>query len=155
MRYTHSFIVHAPLAVVADFHSRSASMAAITPFPIRVQVHRAPERLSEGDEMDFTLWLGLLPVRWLARFEDVTAGSFVDRQLSGPFETWRHTHRYEAIETNRTRVNDEIEVQLRRHPFWRLFGLSLWFGLPLLFAYRGWQTRRQLSNPSGVFRSQV
>ncbi|MEZ4584038.1 MAG: hypothetical protein R3A10_20780 [Caldilineaceae bacterium] len=60
-------------------------MGAITPPPVIVRVHRAPELLGEGDEMDFTMWLGPLPIRWLARIEQVTPVTFVDRQLRGPF----------------------------------------------------------------------
>ena len=41
MRYEHRFRVKAPLAAVADFHSRAASMPAITPPPIIVRMHRA------------------------------------------------------------------------------------------------------------------
>ena len=83
MNYQSRFRVNAPVQAVADFHSRSSAMAAITPPPILVQVHKAPEHLAEGDEMDFTLWLGPLPIHWVARFEDVTFTSFVDRQVAG------------------------------------------------------------------------
>jgi ligand-binding SRPBCC domain-containing protein len=69
MMYRHSFHVQAPLTAVADFHTQSTSMGAITPLPIVVQVHHAPARLESGDKMDFTLWLGPLPVRWLAQVE--------------------------------------------------------------------------------------
>jgi hypothetical protein len=36
-------------------------MAAITPPPMVVRMHRAPEHMGSGDEMDFTLWAGPLP----------------------------------------------------------------------------------------------
>ena len=81
MEYKHHFEVNAPLAAVAEFHAQSASMGAITPPPVVVRVHRAPTRLDDGDEMDFTMWLGPLPVRWLARIEDVSPTEFTDRQL--------------------------------------------------------------------------
>ena len=70
MKYTHRFRVEAPLPAVAEFHSRSASMPAITPPPMIVRVHAAPAVLAEGDTMDFTLWAGPIPVRWVARIEE-------------------------------------------------------------------------------------
>ena len=73
MKYAHRFRVEAPLAAVAEFHSRSASMPAITPPPMIVRVHAAPAVLAEGDTMDFTLWAGPIPVRWVARIEDASA----------------------------------------------------------------------------------
>ena len=141
MNYQSRFRVNAPVQAVADFHSRSSAMAAITPPPILVQVHRAPEHLAEGDEMDFTLWLGPLPIHWVARFEDVTATSFVDRQVRGPMRSWRHHHRFIAIDELTTDVVDEVELEVRPHPIWGLVGLGMALNLPVLFAYRSWRTR--------------
>jgi len=144
LRYHHRFIVHAPLADVAEFHSQSASMGAITPPPIIVRVHAAPATLGEGDRMEFTMWLGPLPVRWLAQIEQVTPTSFVDRQLRGPFAAWAHKHTFEPIDAERTAVLDEVNATLHTNWFWKLVGVGMWLGLPILFAYRGWKTRRVL-----------
>lgn len=144
MKYNHRFRVRAPIEAVAQFHSRSASMAQITPPPIVVRVHRAPEIQRDGDEMDFTMWLGPLPIRWLARIEDVSPTGFSDRQARGPFEQWVHRHSFVAIDARTTDVLDEVTVRLRAHPLWGLVGLGMWLGLPALFAFRAWKTRRVL-----------
>ena len=146
MRYKHRFRVKAPLAEVAEFHSQSASMADITPPPAVVKVHQAPARLDDGDEMDFTVWLGPLPVRWKARIEDVSATGFVDRQLQGPFRCWTHRHSFQPIDEETTEVVDEIEFKLAKHPVRGIMGLGMSLSLPFLFAYRGWKTRRLLKN---------
>jgi len=144
MKYQHRFQVRAPMAVVADFHAQSASMGAITPPPIVVTVHRAPVRLADGDEMDFTLWLGPLPVHWIAQIEDAGPVGFTDRQVCGPFAKWIHCHRFVVVDESVTEVLDEIELNLRPHWVWGLVGLGMWLSLPLLFAYRSWKTRRLL-----------
>ncbi len=146
MRYKHRFRVKAPLAEVAEFHSQSASMGDITPPPAVVKVHQAPTRLDDGDEMDFTIWLGPLPVRWKARIEDVSATGFVDRQLEGPFRCWTHRHVFKSIDEQTTEVVDEIEFKLAKHPVRGIMGLGMSLSLPFLFAYRGWKTRRLLKN---------
>jgi len=87
MKFQHRFRVDAPLSEVLEFHSLSSSMGAITPPPIVARIHRAPAVLGEGDEMEFTLWVGPLPVRWLAHIEQVSGEGFTDRQLRGPFTT--------------------------------------------------------------------
>lgn len=142
MKYQHRFHVNAPLAAVAEFHAQSASMGAITPPPVVVRVHRAPARLDDGDEMDFTMWLGPLPVRWLARIEDVSPTGFTDRQMRGPFREWVHRHTFVPVDETTTAVVDKIELRLRPHPWWGLLGLGMWLSLPLLFAFRGWKTQR-------------
>jgi ligand-binding SRPBCC domain-containing protein len=146
MKYRHRFLVNASLSAVTDFHAQSASMGAITPPPVVVRVHRAPARLNEGDEMDFTMWLGPLPVRWLARIEDVSPTGFSDRQLRGPFRLWVHRHAFLPVDEATTAVVDEIELKLRGHLWWGLIGLGMWLSLPLLFAYRGWKTRRLIKS---------
>jgi ligand-binding SRPBCC domain-containing protein len=144
MKYRHEFTVRAPQPAVADFHCRSESMGAITPPPVLVQVHRAPETLAEGDEMDFTMWLGPMPIRWVARIEQTTPVSFVDRQVSGPFAAWEHLHTYVTQADGTTKVIDRVTAELSTNWFWRLVGLGMWLNLPVLFAYRGWKTRRIL-----------
>ena len=95
--------------------------------------------------MDFTLWLGPLPIRWTARIEDVTPAGFVDRQIRGPFQEWAHRHTFEPVDETTTEVVDTIEFSLKKHPLWGLVGLGMWLSLPLLFAFRGWKTRRLLT----------
>jgi ligand-binding SRPBCC domain-containing protein len=146
MKYRHKFLVKAPLAEVAEFHSQSASMGDITPPPAVVKVHQAPVRLSEGDEMEFTIWLGPLPVRWQARIEEVSPTGFVDRQIQGPFRRWTHRHNFEPVDEQTTEVVDEIEFKLAKDPIRGIVGLGMTLSLPFLFAYRGWKTRRLLTD---------
>lgn len=144
MHYHHRFTVAAPLAAVREFHEHSSSMGAITPPPVIVSVHTAPAVLAEGDQMDFTMWLGPLPIRWLAAIEQVTPISFVDRQIQGPFEKWIHHHTFTPIDEQTTTVIDDVEAQYSRHWFWRLVGMGMWLNLPVLFAFRQWKTRQLL-----------
>lgn len=144
MIYRHRFIVHAPLATVTRFHALSTSMAAITPPPVIVRLHAAPEQLTDGAEMDFTLWMLLFPIRWLARIEQVTPDGFTDRQVRGPFASWEHRHSFQPIDKMSTQVHDEVIAALSKHPGWWLVGLGMWLSMPALFAYRGWKTRRVL-----------
>jgi len=144
MRYHHCFRVKAPLASVAEFHSRSASMPAITPPPMVVRVQRAPTVLADGDEMDFTLWLGPLSIRWLAHIEDVSPTGFTDRQLRGPFAEWVHCHSFVTVDEHTTDVLDEITLRLRLHILWWPIGLGMRLGLPVLFAFRALKTKRLL-----------
>jgi len=143
--YRHCFIVDAPVALVADFHARSSSMAAITPPGIVVQVHQAPPVLQSGDEMRFTLRLaGLLPIPWVARIADQGPEGFTDSQVEGPFAMWRHEHRFLPLGPDRTVVVDWVQARLRRDWLHATLGLAMWLGMPLLFAYRAWRTRRLL-----------
>ena len=147
LKFEHRFTVNAPVKKVAAFHNDSASMAAITPPPMVAIIHHAPQNLKSGDRMDFTLWAGPLPIRWVAGIEDVSPAGFTDRQVRGPYETWVHRHAFERVDETTTDVVDRVEASFKRHPFWGLVGRLMWAGMPLLFAYRGWRTRALLRKP--------
>lgn len=146
MKYQHRFRINVPLEVVSNFHRQPASLGAITPPPVVIRLHRAPAHLNDGSEMEFTLWLGPVPVHWLARIENTSPTGFTDRQLRGPFRKWVHRHTFLQVDETTTTVSDDIEFSFRLHPLWGPIGLGMWLSLPFLFAYRGWKTRRLVTD---------
>lgn len=98
--------------------------------------------------MDFTIWLGPLPIRWLARIEQVSPEGFTDRQLRGPFKEWVHRHSFERVDETTTEIYDHIEARLQANLLWGLVGLGMWLSMPLMFAYRARATRKLLSKES-------
>jgi ligand-binding SRPBCC domain-containing protein len=144
MKFTRSFEVHAPVEKVRAFPARADSLVALTPPLMPMRLEDSPMILQSGDTMTFRIWLGPLPIRWTARIEDAGAAGFTDRQLAGPFAEWVHRHTFEPTGLGTTRVVDSIRARLRLHVVWVPAGLAVWFGLPLLFAFRSWKTRRVL-----------
>ena len=144
MKFSRSFEVRSPVAEVRAFHARAASLVALTPPVMPMRLEHAPPVLRSGDTMTFRLWLGPLPVRWTARIEDADPAGFTDRLHAGPFAEWVHHHAFEPTGPATTRVIDSIRARLRPHLLWGPAGLAMWLGLPLLFAFRGWKTRRVL-----------
>ena len=138
----NTFRINSPVEQVAAFHRRSANMAAITPPPILVRMHNAPEQLSDGDQMVFTLWLGPLPVYWRTRIQNATPAGFEDHQIDGPFRKWVHIHRFNALDETSTEVSDEVDLQLEERLPDFLIGFGMLVGMPVFFAYRAWKTRQ-------------
>lgn len=157
LHFRHEFAVAAPLATVAIFHRDPASLARLTPPPFVLRLDRpTPATTSDarigGARVGFTIWLGPLPIRWLAQIEQVSGLGFTDRLVTGPFAKWEHSHQFTARDDRSTWVTDEVAAQLSPNPFWRAVGLGLWLGMPLLFAYRAFATRRALgSGWSAIF----
>lgn len=150
MKYRHSFLLAAPVSRVAEFHSLPGGLGALTPPPVFVQLHAAPERIQEGSEVSFTLWIGPLPVRWSARFERAGEAGYTDRQVRGPFRAWLHNRNFIPLNERTTEIREEIEGQLRPHLLWGPFGLLMWLNLPILFAFRSWKMRRLLENKGSL-----
>ena len=143
--FDHTFVLPASLAAVAAFHRDARALPRLTPPPIWVQLHRV-DPLGEGSIADFTLWFGPLPVRWVAVHSQVDPRQgFTDTQQSGPLKDWRHTHRFEAVDADTTRVSEHVDFQ--HHSGWRGWLSRLLYNRPaleFLFFYRGWVTRRGL-----------
>jgi ligand-binding SRPBCC domain-containing protein len=143
-RFEHKFEVAAPLTKVADFHRDARALRILIPPPVIVQFHLV-QPMREGSVVDFSLWFGFLPVRWIAVHHDIDPqDGFTDSMMRGPFEAWVHQHRFEAVDANRTRIIDTVEALPGPHPFWGLISKLMWMNLPFLFAYRSWRTRRAL-----------
>jgi ligand-binding SRPBCC domain-containing protein len=144
MIFERQFEVRSPQARVREFHARAASLVALTPPFMPMRLDASPSVLQAGDSMSFRVWLGPFPIRWTAHIEQAGPGGFTDRQTSGPFGEWVHHHTFEPISSDTSRVVDSITARLRRHVIWGPVGLMMWIGLPGLFAYRRWKTRRLL-----------
>lgn len=138
-------LVHAPVETVADFHRDSRVLRKLTPPPVLVQLHDAGA-VAEGSKADFTLWFGPLPVRWVAVHSNVDRlRGFTDQQVHGPFKRWEHIHSFNPEGDHATRVIDHIEYE--HFPDIRGWFTRLAFSpivLRVLFAFRGWVTRRSL-----------
>lgn len=76
--------------------------------------------------------------------QETSADSFVDRQIRGPFSKWVHRHTFRRLDDNTTEVLDQVEADISEKWLQRLLGLGMWINMPVLFAYRGWKTRRIL-----------
>jgi ligand-binding SRPBCC domain-containing protein len=144
MYYKHSFNINSPLSKVVDFHRSSLSLKQITPPPIIVRIHQSPKNFQHGELMDFSMWIGPFPIRWLSRIENPSNNGFVDIQEKGPFTTWIHKHTFLAITPQTTQVIDEIKYSFKENPFWYLVGKIMAMNLNFLFSFREWKTKRIL-----------
>lgn len=141
-RFQHEFQVHAPIERVAEFHRSTQALKSLTPPPLFISFNHV-DPLGEGSRADFIMWLGPIPIRWIAIHSDVNLmDGFTDTQVEGPFQTWVHRHAFERINDNSTKVIDRIEGQPSNHPFWGLVSRFMWLTLPILFFYRARQTRK-------------
>jgi ligand-binding SRPBCC domain-containing protein len=142
MEFRHSFVVDAPVEVVAAFHADTSALKRLTPLPIIAQLHEY-EPLANGSRARFTLWFGPIPVRWHAVHSDVSTTGFTDTQVSGPLRSWQHTHRFVPLGPAQTRVDDTILYE--HHTGWRGLLSRMLFshpGLLYLFTARKLLTRR-------------
>ena len=109
-------------ADVFPFFAEAANLEAITPPWLHFRIVTAqPVEMREGALIEYRLRLRGIPLRWRTRIDVWEPGvRFVDRQLSGPYRLWHHTHEFEADGPGHTLMRDTVryEVPLGRlaHP---------------------------------------
>jgi ligand-binding SRPBCC domain-containing protein len=143
MQFRFATFLRASPAVVMAFHERPDAIVLLRPPWQPMQVLRRQGGLETGAEVEFRVWMGPFPVRWLARHVAFEPGhSFTDVQVHGPFREWTHTHRFTG-QGEGTLLSDEITCSLPGSPLsdW-LLGWAVWLQLAAMFRYRHWVTRR-------------
>jgi len=111
-------ILDVPLERAFDFFSRAENLEAITPPLLRFRIAAPPPtEIRKGALIRYRLRLHGLPVSWLTRIEewDPPRG-FVDRQVRGPYALWHHTHSFEELGPERTRMVDLVRYGHRFGP---------------------------------------
>ncbi len=144
--FEKSSVITTTLTKMMDFHSDPKALSILTPPPIFMQMHRDDRISMTEGELEFTLWMGPLPLRWLARHEPgPTEHSFADRMISGPMGYWRHEHIFEEVEGG-VQLTDRLTLG-HRPGLQGVLTRLMFDGLPLriLFFYRHLRTRMALS----------
>lgn len=145
--FEHTSLIRTTLEALTDFHADPKAFSRLTPPPIFAQIHRRElVSLTQG-ELEFTLWFGPLPIRWLAEHQpSVNAHSFADYMQRGPMAYWRHEHIIEP-QGDAVRLTDRITLA-HKSGFDGLLTRLMFDGLPLrfLFIYRHLRTKWATQN---------
>jgi ligand-binding SRPBCC domain-containing protein len=136
LTFIHRSLIRASVDRVWQFHERPDAVQLLTPPWQPMQVLRKTGGLEAGSEVEFRVWMGPIPVTWLARHVACEKHRFfIDEQVRGPFRYWRHEHRFTA-ENGATRLTDHVEFEL---PY---LGWAVPWPLRLMFRYRHKITRK-------------
>lgn len=112
IHYQLSSLIDAPVEVVWAFHERSDVLDKLAPPWQPMTIVRREGGLDVGAITEFQIWLGAIPIRWLAQHTVCEKYRlFVDEQAEGPFQFWRHQHQF-AAEQGKTRLTDTITCTL-------------------------------------------
>jgi ligand-binding SRPBCC domain-containing protein len=112
LKFQLSSLINAPIEVIWEFHERTDILQLLTPPWQPVQIVRREGGLDVGAISEFRLFLGPIPIRWVARHIECNKPYlFVDEQIEGPMQSWVHRHQLQA-ENGQTRLSDAIAYEL-------------------------------------------
>ena len=135
--FERSSPIPADAQALYDWHARRAAFFRLVPPWESVEVADIQGEFGDGQRV--ILRAGVVgPVKkdWVAELFDVVPGrQFRDRELSGPFAEWTHSHRFDRAPAGST-LTDSIQYRL---PFGPLGGLGAGIArgkLDAMFRYR-------------------
>ncbi len=146
-------VLDAGLEEAFSFFSRAENLEAITPPWLQFRITSpTPIEMGVGTLIRYRLKLHGIPVSWLTRIDewDPPRG-FVDRQLSGPYALWHHTHSFEALGDGRTRMTDIVRYGHRFGPLGSLGEiLIVKRDLAKIFDYRRDSIAELITDPARI-----
>jgi ligand-binding SRPBCC domain-containing protein len=147
LHFQYSTLIDAPVEVVWNFHERQDILQKLTPPWQPVEVVRREGGLGIGAITEFKIFLGFVPVPWIARHTECEPYRlFTDEQIEGPMEHWTHRHQF-VPEEGKTRLTDAIAFSIPGGEIAE--SLVGWFVLQRLedmFRYRHEVTQRECEN---------
>lgn len=133
------------VAQLVAFHENPLSFRKLIPPPLFIQILRDDRTSLQAGEIEFNLWFGPVPIRWLAQHKPgPTQHSFTDRMVSGPMGYWNHEHIFNETSSGVTLVD---RITLEHQPGLRGWFTRLFFdglALKMLFTYRHLRTKWEL-----------
>ena len=112
--YEMESLLDAPAETVFAWHARPEALNdLIPPFDDVRILDRVGEGIEDGSRVVLSVKAGPIRRLWIAEHRDLVPGRrFRDVMIRGPLRHWEHTHRFEPVGPERSRLVDHIEYAL-------------------------------------------
>ena len=108
---------------LSAWHFREGALTRLIPPWENARVIRTSGPLANGSLVVIELRKGPVKIHWHAIHDRVEPGKgFRDTQQKGPFHKWVHEHRFQAVESGKSTLEDYVNYQEPFPPFGRWFG---------------------------------
>lgn len=146
-----------PAEKLAAWHERPGAFERLSPPWEDVRIIEQTGGIRDGDGATIELRKGPVRQRWVAVHRNYVEGrQFVDDQVSGPFASWTHTHRFIPDGPEASVLEDEIEYRLPGATVGELVGGTFTeHSLERMFAFRHRRTANDLARHEAAGERQM
>lgn len=124
--FTRQSRIAAPVEELFKWHARPGALERLTPPWESALVLQRKGGIETGSSATVRVKAGPFAVTWKAEHFDYEQNKhFRDRQVSGPFASWVHTHRFKADGENASILDDHIVYALPMGLPGNLFGAGM------------------------------
>lgn len=96
-----------------EWHARPGALERLIPPWEAVRVLERRGTIRDGDRTVLAVSVGPFSLRWTAEHRDCEEGrGFTDFQVSGPFASWTHEHRFEPRDDSGCRLTDHVRYEI-------------------------------------------
>ena len=145
-KFQYRSVVDVPSDELFAWHARPGAVSRLMPPWENLQILQDAGSLEDGSEVVFRLSRGPVSMRWVAKHTGCHPGEeFRDVQVSGPFKSWVHTHRFISQGDGQAVLEDDIEYALPLGALGDLVGKNYVANqLERMFVHRHAQTRNDI-----------
>ena len=127
--FHHSFVVDVPIDNVWNFYTDLHHLEVITPKRLDLKIiESSSNKVTEGQTAYFSSKL-LTRITWKTKITVCKPYTYVDEMSNSIFKLWKHTHVFDKIDENQTKITDKIEFELQYGVFGKMFE---WYALDKL-----------------------
>ena len=129
-----------------DFYTDIRHLEIITPKKLNLKIiNTSNQKIILGQETILSAKIIIIQRTWHSKITFFQQYEYIDEMLEGPFMKWKHTHKFERINKNKTEIIDEVEFSLPYGAFGKIVSICVTKILRQLFKYRKDETIKYLS----------
>ncbi|MES2614795.1 MAG: TIGR01777 family oxidoreductase [Bdellovibrionota bacterium] len=113
--YTLERSSHLPVSCEQAFawHEQPGAFERMIPPWENLQVVQKTGTVHDGDTLSLKVKFGLFHFLFKVQHQNyIQNKQFQDVQIKGAFSSWKHTHRFESIDSGKSKITDSIEYEL-------------------------------------------
>lgn len=146
IKFIHKFIINEDIEKVWEFYTDIRHLEIITPKQLNLKIiNTTNQKIILGQETIISAKIIIIERIWHSKITFFQQYEYIDEMVEGPFIKWKHTHKFQRINKNKTEIIDKVECSLPYGIFGKIGSIFFTKLLRQLFEHRKNETIKYLS----------